>query len=473
MGALAVVLCIGLLLVSSLTSQKTVQIHAEESAAYFKSRELFEKLIKNQEAVKRDNYADCISSGIAYQLGNKEPVSGTDRTNSFIRILEARYTDEEGENVNDGFYRAVMNGDTPNQTYSRYWHGGAAIIRLLLTAMNVSEMRMFMFILGIVINLAWIAFLVVKKEYLLTISYLFAIIAGKILFGYTCFEYAFVCFLIPVISFAVYKTMENNRMNAARMKGRPTADGSAVPDRSIAVEGIFLIAGILTCFFDFLTAETATFTIPAFVAVCCLQKETAKSFTIRTESTKKKQKASLWRFALTIAACWLIGYAGMFLLKWGLNAIFLGPSEAMSALSYAAERSVGEVHVTSDMASPAAGLWQRIEKIFLRNFACLYGIPSEMKESAVAVIAFIVPAFLYIFWFFLRDKSKLHTKEKKDHSFFFICLILALIPILRFLVLSNHSYMHYFFTYRALMADVMIVTYWFLKTTVIGRFLEN
>ena len=96
-----------------------------------------------------------------------------------------------------------------------------------------------------------------------------------------------------------------------------------------------------------------------------------------------------------------------------------------------------------------------------------------MKESAVAVIAFIVPAFLYIFWFFLRDKSKLHTKEKKDHSFFFICLILALIPILRFLVLSNHSYMHYFFTYRALMADVMIVTYWFLKTTVIGRFLEN
>ena len=41
---------------------------------------------------------------------------------------------------------------------------------------------------------------------------------------------------------------------------------------------------------------------------------------------------------------------------------------------------------------------------------------------------------------------------------FFITVIFALIgfvPIVRYLVLHNHSYLHYFFTYRALMVSVM------------------
>ena len=114
--------CIGLLLVSSLTSQQNIQKNAEKSAAYFESAELFEKLGKGkQDATERDNYADCISTGIAYQLGNTEPIEGTDRSNPFIRILEARFTQDEEhfENVDDGLERAVYEGAEGNRTYSR------------------------------------------------------------------------------------------------------------------------------------------------------------------------------------------------------------------------------------------------------------------------------------------------------------------------------------------------------------------
>ena len=139
-GVLAVACCIGLLLVSSLTSQQNIQKNAEKSAAYFESAELFEKLGKGkQDATERDNYADCISTGIAYQLGNTEPIEGTDRSNPFIRILEARFTQDEEhfENVDDGLERAVYEGAEGNRTYSRYWHGGAAVIRLLSESSSI------------------------------------------------------------------------------------------------------------------------------------------------------------------------------------------------------------------------------------------------------------------------------------------------------------------------------------------------
>ena len=116
-GVLAVLCCIGLLLVSSLIPQESIAANAKASADYYMSHLLFETQIENQSATKRDNYADCISSCIAWQLGNRTPVTETapdggadavnDRSNIWTNILEARYTRGEQENVNEGFYQAV------------------------------------------------------------------------------------------------------------------------------------------------------------------------------------------------------------------------------------------------------------------------------------------------------------------------------------------------------------------------------
>ena len=43
----------------------------------------------------------------------------------------------------------------------------------------------------------------------------------------------------------------------------------------------------------------------------------------------------------------------------------------------------------------------------------------------------------------------LSRKKKKARSFVITMLVMGAIPYLRFMVLSNHSYLHDFFTYRA------------------------
>ncbi|MBR4581354.1 MAG: hypothetical protein IKO32_08980 [Lachnospiraceae bacterium] len=465
-GVLAAFCCIGLLLVSSLIPQDKILKHAEESALYFESKELFEYMVPKQDAVKRDNYADCITFDIAYHLGNTKQIEGTDRSNAFVRILEARYTRDEDENVDDGFKRAVTEGAVGNQTYSRYWHGGAAVVRLLLSFFDVSRMRVLFFVTGILLNLAWVVYLVIRKDFLLAISFLCGITAGKILFGYTCFEYAFVCLFVTVFSFLVYFAMQGE-------KGPEIVSNEAKRKGILPVEALFLSAGILTCFFDFLTAETAVLTIPAFVAVYCLENRKKSPFTVKYSSAKDEKKESPWIFLLRIALCWFVGYALMFGLKWGLSALVLGPEEAASAFTSVAERTVGDVHETLNLASPTVGFAKRVEMIFLRNFSCLYSIPNDTKTSVSTIIILGIPMILYIIWFFFRDKENIHEKKgKKDFSFLPLYLVIALIPVLRFLVLSNHAYLHYFFTYRALMADAMIFTYIFLQTTILSNLLQ-
>lgn len=488
-GVLAVLCCTGLLLVSSLIPQESIAANAKASADYYMSHILFENQIENQAATKRDNYADCISSCIAWQLGNRTPVTETapdggadavnDRSNIWTNILEARYTRGEQENVNEGFYHAVYEGAAGNQTYSRYWHGSAAVIRLLYPFMDISAMRIAMLIAGIALSLAWVAYLVFKREYAIATAYLLGSVAIRAVFAFTCFEYAYVCLMVPVFSFLVYFICREREIQAGT--ARYVTDNTEKTGKksfgiaAIRMETIFLIAGILTCFFDFLTAETLTFTIPAFILFACLERTDDRPFVIVRENDNKSGKAGAWKLFINIAASWMTGYAGMFLLKWLLTLLFLGKEEFMSALSTAAERSIGAVHETNNLASPTVGVIVRIVRILSSNFACLFGLPDSLNERATWLILIGIFAAIGLLWFFLRKKDEKRTKgsaskqkKKKDFSFLFVYLILMLLPIARFFVLSNHAYMHYFFTYRALMATVTAGTYVFIKTTVLN-----
>ena len=489
-GVLAALCCIGLLLVSSLIPQESITYHAKVSSDYYSSHILFENQIENQSATKRDNYADCISSCIAFHLGNKEEITMTssegelvsvDRSNVWKNILEARYTQEE-ENVNEGFRRAVYEGADANQTYSRYWHGGAAVIRLLYPLTDISTMRTAMLILGIALTLAWVAYLVFKREYFIAVAYLLGAIAIKAVFAFSCFEYAFVCLMVPVLSFLVYYTVQVKAgdTGTARYTANNSADAAKRPAglAALRMETIFLIAGILTCFFDFLTAETLTFTIPAFILFVCLEKSTDRPFVIIRGNEKEEGKAGPLKLLLNIGISWMAGYAGMFLLKWLFTLIFLGKEEFLTAMSVAAERSVGAVHETNNLASPTVGIIGRVLRIISNNFACLFGLPDSLNANATWLILIGIAAFIGLLWFFLRKKDDPRTgknaaaqKRKKDTAFFPVYLILMFLPVVRFLVLSNHAYMHYFFTYRALMSTVTVGTYLFLKTTVLGPLL--
>ena len=69
-----------------------------------------------------DNYADQIWLNIAWQMGNGDP---------FVSVLDTVYYDGEEFGEAAGLYQTVIRGASPNQSYSRYWHGSAALLRFL------------------------------------------------------------------------------------------------------------------------------------------------------------------------------------------------------------------------------------------------------------------------------------------------------------------------------------------------------
>ena len=113
------------------------------------------------------------------------------------------------------------------------------------------------------------------------------------------------------------------------------------------------------------------------------------------------------------------------------------------------------------MADEKADLGQRLLGIFQRNAGCLYWGTENMTIGRVVLITLIAVVAAGSFWYMTRKDS--YTYDK-----IWILAVVAFIPVIRFLVVSNHTYIHYFFTYRALLVTVMIALYIVYETTVLS-----
>lgn len=407
-------LCLLFMVLCACIPQKVIRENTLESAEYFKETPLFEYCAGDFENFKRDNYADCISTGIAWHF---------DETRPFYAVIAADYAYAEDRNVNDTFYESVTGGKTETISYFRYWHGSAGVLRVLLCFMNIENIRCVMMVSGILLHIAVVICLFRKEQKALSVTYALAFLLVNGGFSLNCLEYGFIFLLVPMTILVLL------------LLGGEQKDTMAAQ--------IFMIVGMLTAFFDFLTTETLTFTVPFAVYYIML-----------CEGSKKQN----WFFFLRCGVNWCIGYAGMFLLKWILAAVVLGKEAFWDALDMAAERMGGDVSLSANMVGEQADLAERLMGIFTRNAGCLFWGTSDMSVRTVAITAGTVAIVLGVFWYLAR-------KEKVQFEKSGILMVIALLPYIRFLALSNHSFIHYFFTYRAQMVTVMVVLYMIYETT--------
>lgn len=421
-----VLLCILFLWLTALIPQRAIKEHATESAAYFTDTPLFHNVVGNLENFKIDNYADCISTGIAWHFGEGE---------GYQAIIAANYNRVAGENVNVSFQKEMSGEESGTEAYARYWHGSAGIIRILLLFMNIEGIRVAVAVSGILLNMALIAVLIKKRQYALSIFYAVAFILVNGVFALNCLEYAFIFLLMPAV--ALFLLTNKNMI---------------IPQK---VQLTFMVTGMLTAFFDFLTAETLTFTVPFAVYYIAVWRPQSGA------KEKNTQKRADWLLFIKCGVCWIAGYLGMFLTKWILAAGVLGKDVFMQSFDMAKERIGGDVSLTLNMAGEEANLGQRLQGIFQRNAGCLYWGTGEMTMGTVVLITMIAVAVLGIFWYMARKERYVYDKAA-------VLIVTALVPIIRFLVVSNHAYIHYFFTYRALLITVMIIFYLIYETTVLS-----
>ena len=418
-----VFICAGLLVLSSLIPQEAIREKCYESARYFAGKEDYEYLRQGNFSSMQDNYADCILNNIIWQIDSGRPVTST---------LEASYYSEDSEAVTVSFLKAMEQNLDANTEYVRYWHGSMVFLRPLFMVFNIMQIRIVLAVVVLLEVFAICALLIkdvfagrnVKGRQMrsicgtgMAVCFVTALLLVHAYMIAASVEYVTTCMVMGAVLIVLLLKLAQN------------------PD--YRAEGLFTVAGVVTCFVDFLTTETITFTIPmAFLLLVLYEK--GKLHNIKDDL----------QLLVSNGLCWLIGYAGMFLAKWAFSFAAFGKTAVESAWTHAMVRVDGGV--VADNAGVELTRLQQLTGAVWHNLGCLFPIRETMSASQVMlwtfVVLLVVVALFYLF------------HEKEVHGTVFVPLfLLALLPYARLLVLSNHACRHYFFTYRAQLITVFVL----------------
>lgn len=433
---MTIVACMALLTLVNLIPQAALQKNMERSAEYFNEHKLFENLWENHNSTMVDNYADCILTNIIYSI---------DSTHPFRSMIKASYYSTGMENVNVSLARLVGSGGgeaaagllaEDSVDYFRYWHGSMVLLRPLFVLFSIQGVRAAVFILLLALTGLLLYRLIKYGSRATAVILLIGMVAVNAGMTAFCIEYVTTW---PVLMVLLLTIERWERCNASM--GNASL-GSASPDRLTDERymRLFLIGGMVTCFVDFLTTETITLTVPLIMLYLLRAgKKEIRSF--RKEAC----------FIIKCALCWGISYAVMFLGKWLLSAILLGGEAFGEAWEKAALRIGGTVTSDNTNLGQILSLVTQLSGTLWRNLHALFAFPADVSNRMVYLTAAGVAAVLFAFWYLKRQSGC-------NKTLIGILLLLGAIPYGRYLVLRNHSYLHYFFTYRAQLATVMAVT---------------
>ena len=370
-----------------------------ESAFFFKDRAPY--VNESQLRLVQDNYADVILLNVTWNMGS----------DPFVSTLNSAYYDgndgttDYGENW--GFYCALA-GTPPNKDYSRYWHGMAALIRPFMLFTDIDGIKLIGTITAFVLLAVNAALLLKKRQYFAAGALVAALMCVHVWNIGISLEYQ-PAVLVTLALLPLYILFEKN-------------DG--------ALSIFAVISGVMIAFFDFLTCETLTILIPLLIV-----------FIMRKQDNRLPGFRGCLSLSIKCGAAWFLSYAGAYLVKWSAASIVTGENKFAAALASVEERLVGE----AEELDPVAQFFLAP----LANISTLFG--GYERVSWVNIIAglIITAAVLGSVFYLFR------CREKFDRSFTLIMLILGALPIARYFLLNNHSYLHEFFTYRALASTIL------------------
>ena len=417
----AYALMLGFLVLSAGIKTESIQEKMEESADYLCEDIVFPYM--ESEDVKPsciDRYADSILLNIAY---NFEP------ENRLESVMESSYFYLFYQNENDNLRDAVYKGQEKNQQYLRYWHGSAGVMRVLHTFLNIKQIYIWHGVLFVIL-FAVLVFLLVRLHCTLY-AVLFGLSLVAVSFWYVPFSLEYTWSFLCMFVFSIAAVIMTG-------KGKDTNIGI-----------LFMLSGMVTIFLDFLTTETVSLMIPLMLTLILRRKraygELTASVTDKSgKQTKKADRNNLSQYniktetlySLKAAILWGIGYVGMWVMKWTTASIVMGENVMPYVTEHIEERMSG----TLGDISIFGYLWLSVK----RNVTCVFPLDYGLTGAIIAGVLFVVMLyFVYVY-----------HKKKIDWRFILLILILGLVPYVRILVMRNHSVLHYFFVYRALMISV-------------------
>lgn len=382
--------------------KEKIENNIKESANYLKNNTEIKEVKPNRYYSYLHVYADEILLNMIYCM---------DITNPLASIMEAKFyglsTYTEGRDLVDEGPRpslevAIENNGIGNQEYIRYWHGSMIIIRPLLILFNIQQIYYIMAGVLIILTLILLIILIRKKQILLIISTIIGYIMICINYVPFCLEYVWTFLIMLSITIAGISTKKRNI--------------------------IFFLSGILTCFFDFLSTEIITLFVPIIYI-----------YTIRYKNNEVQNIKEEIKQIIMWIILWGIGYISMWGTKWIMASIVLNINSMEYVFDRAMLRVNGPVLNYSKSYVIINGLIKNIKTIY----------PFYLFKSEITIIAIILGSIITI--------ALIIKKDRKSIINLLIYIAIACTPYIRYIVLSNHSYRHFFFTFREQLITILAI----------------
>lgn len=376
-----------------------IRANMERSALSYADRDPFAFTAGGKWNAVQDNYADAILLNVTWNMGVGNPLTAT---------LDTGYHDGGNLGENAGLYLAVTQGAAPNTDYTRYWHGSALILRPLLLLIDAEGIKLLG--LGEILALAAVtlALLLRRGHPELGLALALSLAAVGVWDLRLSLEYQ-PMFLLCFLLCPLYLLLERRG------------------DRVLTL--LSVAGGAAAAFFDFLTTETVTIVLPLLLLVA-----------VRTKEGRLGGFRKGLGLSLRCGGSWLAAYGGAFLVKWTAATLATGENKFAAALASVAER-VGVAPALGDEA-PAT-----VFSAVAANLTALFGGTARAEPGRVALGLALTALILGSVYYLFRAK-----KKRREGAL--LLLLLGGVVFARFLVLNNHSYLHAFFTYRALICPI-------------------
>lgn len=304
----------------------------------------------------------------------------------------------QGTIPNKPEYNVVQRAMSVNQ-YPRYWHGYMVWLRPLTVIFQVQELR-YLGMIGFYLLFFWSAWLIGQKtNFKNALFYVLTIASAYLVAVTTCFQYLDTFYILFVSLIAM---LSRNRR-----------------EKPMNLMLFFFVIGMVENFFDFLTYPILTLGIPMILLLW-----------MRVQDDKADFKDNTC-FMVKGSAAWGLGYALCWMAKWALMVLVLGMKTWEQTMGVMEFRLEGSEEDPLDR-------WGTIR----RNLKAWLNVQDNgvISWSKIVLVILIVAVILMI----VRK-----CKDLKTISAYVPMLFVAAYPYLWYLVMSNHSQIHFWYTYRA------------------------
>lgn len=280
--------------------------------------------------------------------------------------------------------------------YARYWHGYLIFLRPLLVIMDYQGIRILMQVITIILMIVMLGLIAKKINWQIAVMFLIGFLSIDIFIAARAFN-AICVFIIAIVS-TIFILLKKDS------------------EKNIAIN--FFVIGSVTSFIDLLTTPLVTLGIPIIVYLLLIQKN------------GKNLKECLIEL-VKICLMWGIGYGLTWATKWILVQLMYNRPIIQNALTQAQVRTVTNKTTFLNMM------------INIGNFL-----------SYEVIFANIMIMISYAIIMLVKNRNKeLNIKNNIVQSIPY--LIVAMMPLAWYAVLKQHSMIHRFFTYRALVITII------------------